>query len=945
MEENLKNGAVDAVALANTASENAIITVVCDPKHNLGKQFDINTDGTISKKSAVNLSLGIAVQHHVPTHEDLAKLLNEVGNDPHTAIINASFIGIPIGEEFIILSEKEIESRLGIPRSDRARQQGVHELDYEGKPYKTVGRFKENVRPSNWQLLDRDVDAHTPPQFAKLAIAEWLAALSDIIPSVDQTSYVLTPSTSSRVLRDGAPVGGGNGHVWMYVANPDDIERARSTILLRAVQAGLTWSKPRQSKLEKGKVVGASLATIIDPSVWTPGRLVFDGQPTVGEGLEVLPLSAQVHHRANTAFDTSAMVMPDQKAVNELSKKTGVAFKVNSDGQGMRITANDLMLDTEIETREYGIKTVRELIEIGITNKQRCQTPFRDSESWAAFINVNLVGIPYVYDSGTGITHWLNEFEQEEIALMRASAIVDSALPKVMEDCATALDDDVVSSLATLRQAKPSEYQRKRAAMKQVNAKVSLAALDSAVKSWQVEMLTAQTHHGYAKTLMTELTEDAWKPVGHHNALFVLDPDTGLWTGLSVGTLVKNVAELHDGKDHCSRSSDYKAIAEHAVSLASDATFFAEAPIGIACPVGFYQIVGNEITLVSLTPDHRQRVMLSVAPTQQPTPLFEAFLQETFASEHAGEEVQQIILVQEIAGAILLGLMSKYQKAVLFYEPFGRAGKGTLERILRNLVPPTFVTAISPFKWAQDYHVATLAGARLNVVGELPENEAIPASSFKSVIGGDLITGRHPTHRPITFTNEAAHLFMSNHLITTKDQSEAFYSRWLIVGFPNSRLRSGLPLDPGLAERIIDNELPGIAYWALEGAKRLIANGRFSQSAAHDRLMAKWRRSTSSLDEFIHECCELRADQQVRRSEFYATYTHWCSESGRKPFSKSRVKELLEHNLGMGVRLVEVNGYEVFRGLTFKKPAASGHQARSNAAEQLIGLDDQDITF
>lgn len=378
------------------------------------------------------------------------------------------------------------------------------------------------------------------------------------------------------------------------------------------------------------------------------------------------------------------------------------------------------------------------------------------------------------------------------------------------------------------------------------------------------------------------------------------------------------MAELHDGKEHCSRSSDYKSIAEHAISLADDEQFFSEAPIGVACPGGFYQIVGDDITLGPLTPDHRQRVMLSVTPTQLSIPQFTAFLHATFESDNAGEEEQQVALVQEVAGAIMTGQMPKYQKAVLFYEPYGRAGKGTLERILRNLVPASFITAISPFKWSQDYHVATLAGSRLNVVGELPENEAIPASSFKSVIGGDLITGRHPTHRPITFTNEAAHLFMSNHLITTKDQSEAFYSRWLIVGFPNSRLRSGLPLDPGLAERIIDNELPGIAYWALEGAKRLIRQGKFSQSTAHDRLMAKWRRSTSSLDEFIHECCELWSDCTVRRSEFYAAYTAWCQESGRKPFSKSRVKELLEHNIGMGVRLAEVNGYEVFRGLKLK---------------------------
>jgi phage/plasmid-associated DNA primase len=65
--------------------------------------------------------------------------------------------------------------------------------------------------------------------------------------------------------------------------------------------------------------------------------------------------------------------------------------------------------------------------------------------------------------------------------------------------------------------------------------------------------------------------------------------------------------------------------------------------------------------------------------------------------------------------------------------------------------------------------------------------------------------------------------------------------------------------------------------------------------------MAKWRRSTSSLSEFIYECCELSPDAQVRRSEFYSA-TQWCSETGRRPFSKARVKELLEHNVGMGVR-------------------------------------------
>ena len=352
--------------------------------------------------------------------------------------------------------------------------------------------------------------------------------------------------------------------------------------------------------------------------------------------------------------------------------------------------------------------------------------------------------------------------------------------------------------------------------------------------------------------------------------------------------------------------------------MASDDTFFADAPDGLACPGGFYQIVGNEITLMPLTSDHRQRVMLDFTPEEMPTPEFDKFLHETFQSDHEGEEVQQVTLLQEIVGGIMLGILYKYQIATLFYEPFGRAGKGTTERQIRSLVPKEFVSAISPFKWHHDYHVATLAGKRLNVVGELPESEPIPASAFKTVIGGDLVTGRHPTHRPITFSNEAAHLFMSNHLITTKDQSDAFFARWKIIEFPNSRLRSGLPLDENLAQRIIENELAGIAYWALEGAARLLRNGKLSASTAHDRLMAKWRRCTNTLEEFIHEECILSPDGRYRRSDFYRGYASWCSDNGRKPFSKGRVKELLEHNIGLSIRLVEIDGYETFMGIDRK---------------------------
>jgi P4 family phage/plasmid primase-like protien len=593
-------------------------------------------------------------------------------------------------------------------------------------------------------------------------------------------------------------------------------------------------------------------------------------------------------------------------------------MEVQAGSSGLRITASDLTLDTELETESDGNLTVRELLARGDTGKVRCQTPFRQSESFAAFFNVGKDGRPFVFDVGTGITHWLVDKDSDGLRLATAMGVIKLLLPKATGDCGAPFEPDAIAALAVIKKLNPAEYQRVRSDLRKANKDISVIAIDQAIKAQTPARAVTLTHHGYASDLLVMLTVDRWPPVGYEGSLYVVDPADGLWVRRPTEALERMVAEKHDGKENCERRADYSGIAQHAISLAADEGFFADAPVGLACPDGLYLIVGDKITREKLTPAHRQRVKLDVTPKQQPTPIFCGFLHETFQSANRGEEEQQLQLVQEIAGAIMLGIMHKYQKAALFYDPFGRAGKGTLERIMRRLVPNSFVTAVSPFVWDKEYYVASLAGTRLNVVGELPDDQPIPAAVFKTVTGGDLITGRHPTHRPISFRNEAGHLFMSNHMINTRDHSEAFFPRWLIVEFPNSRIRTGLPLDPTLPDRIIDKELPGIAQWAMDGAVRLMANGGFSQSAAHDRLMAQWRRSTNNLEEFIHDCCELDSDYSVRRSDFYRSYGEWCLGNRRRAFAKGRVRDLLAHNVGFGISLLEIGGYETFRGIQVK---------------------------
>jgi hypothetical protein len=255
------------------------------------------------------------------THEALAELLQEIGNDPRAAIINASFPGIPIGEEFVILSEREIEERLGIPATDRAAQQGVHEIDFEGKAMKAMGRFKENVRPSSWQLLDRDVDSHTPDQFASLSTEDWLRNSRRSFPASTRPAMSGLPRPPRGSSAMGEPVGarqrsclgvrrGSRRYRTCALHDHPASDAGGNELDEAAIQQTEArrdrGSKPDHDHRSERMDAGA-------PGLrWT----AHGGGGAHGPAI-VLPRSDR---NRTDELDTSAMVMPDRKTIRELSK-------------------------------------------------------------------------------------------------------------------------------------------------------------------------------------------------------------------------------------------------------------------------------------------------------------------------------------------------------------------------------------------------------------------------------------------------------------------------------------------------------------------------------------------------------------------------------------------------------------------------------------------------
>jgi hypothetical protein len=127
------------------------------------------------------------------------------------------------------------------------------------------------------------------------------------------------------------------------------------------------------------------------------------------------PVAPQVFEMAQGGrWDTAAVSAPLPADVESAAKTLGLHLQVSIGGDGgLVLSASDLALETVLETNRNGNLTVREAMQLQHVvdgEKLRCQTPFRASTSYAAFLALGKTDKrPFVHDSGTGISHWLND--------------------------------------------------------------------------------------------------------------------------------------------------------------------------------------------------------------------------------------------------------------------------------------------------------------------------------------------------------------------------------------------------------------------------------------------------------------------------------------------------------------------------------------------------------
>ena len=134
-------------------------------------------------------------------------------------------------------------------------------------------------------------------------------------------------------------------------------------------------------------------------------------------------------------------------------------------------------------------------------------------------------------------------------------------------------------------------------------------------------------------------------------------------------------------------------------------------------------------------------------------------------------------------------------------------------------------------------------------------------------------------------------LFSANQAPPSRDTSEGYYARWLVVPFTanlTGRLLPQAELDGMLHSA---DELEGLFARSILGLQRLMARGRFDPPPSVLAAGLEFRQNTDPVASFAAECIVVYPDLHLPRTDVFTRYRQWCEDNGNRPLAASKFYE------------------------------------------------------
>jgi len=251
-------------------------------------------------------------------------------------------------------------------------------------------------------------------------------------------------------------------------------------------------------------------------------------------------------------------------------------------------------------------------------------------------------------------------------------------------------------------------------------------------------------------------------------------------------------------------------------------------------------------------------------------PQWQAFLDQVVSSDTDRAKLQEYV------GYCLHHWSMPYHKALFLVGPTA-SGKSTFLDTVNALLGEDTVASLTPQQLTTErFAPAEIYGKWANIRNDIPKETVKNTGTLKEVLAGDPLKAEEKRKDPYFFRPTAKHLFSANQLPEMEVDDEAFFRRILLVPFPETVPKADR--DKHLADKLND-ELPGILNWALEGLQRLLANGSFTGDRSPGKTQETWSKWGDSVERFA-SIALADGSKDIPKSDVYDAYLEFCRSEG-----------------------------------------------------------------
>jgi len=259
-----------------------------------------------------------------------------------------------------------------------------------------------------------------------------------------------------------------------------------------------------------------------------------------------------------------------------------------------------------------------------------------------------------------------------------------------------------------------------------------------------------------------------------------------------------------------------------------------------------------------------------------------------------GEDDNRQLVLQECFGYLLLPTADRHAWFALTGP--ASAGKSVAAKIAAELVGKQNCSALSLGGIFDRFAIHELVGKRANIYHESEHVDKVDEGRLKALVAGDMMTAEAKYQRPYSFSWRGKLMIAANNLPTFSDASDGMWRRLIRIPFenvvPEDRRNRKLPDE-------LKSELPGIANWALAGARRLTEQKGFTHCAKCEGAKTQHRLESDTVRAFLDEYCFSQSSFFSTTNNLYEIYKYDTKKKGRMPVA---INEFGRRLTNMGYR-------------------------------------------